>query len=93
MGKFRVVIAEIAILEIKSHIKSGNKPTIKKIEIILRELEIHPTTGTGKPEKLKYNFSGKWSRRLNQKDRIVYSIDENTVTVEVLSAFGHYAHK
>lgn len=93
MGKFRVVITEIAVLDIKKHIKSGNKSSIKKIETILRELEIHPTIGTGQPEQLKYNFTGKWSRRINQKDRLVYSINESIVTVEVLSAIGHYSDK
>ena len=67
MGKFRVIVAENAILDIQKHLKSGNKPTIKKIETILRELEIHPTFGTGQPERLKYDYSGKWSRRINQK--------------------------
>ena len=93
MGKFRVIIAENAILDIKRHIKSGNKASIKKIEAILIELENHPHTGIGQPEQLKYNFAGKWSRRINQKDRLVYSITENTVTIEVLSAMGHYLDK
>jgi toxin YoeB len=93
MGKFRVIIAENAVLDIKKHIKSGNKSTIKKIKTILIELEQHPTTGTGQPEKLKHELMGKWSRRINQKDRMVYSIDDHTVTVEVLSAMGHYGDK
>lgn len=93
MGKFRVIIAENAIQDIKKLLKAGNKSTIKKIEIILTELENHPTIGVGQPEKLKYEFDNKWSRRLNKKDRIVYSIYDDTVTVEVLSALGHYSDK
>ena len=53
----------------------------------------HPTTGTGQPEMLKYELAGKWSRRINQKDRIIYSINDSTVTVFVFSAMGHYADK
>lgn len=93
MGKFRLKIEKSAQIDIKKHYKSGNKSTIKKIEIILKELEIHPTTGTGQPEQLKYQLSNKWSRRVNQKDRMIYTIDNNTVTVYVLSAMGHYSDK
>ena len=93
MGKFRVIVAENAILDIQKHLKSVNKATIKKIETILRELEIHPTSGTGQPERLKYDYSGKWSRRINQKDRLIYSINDQIATVEVLSAMGHYNDK
>ena len=75
------------------HIKSsGNNAAIKKTRQILRELMEHPYTGTGRPEKLKYreNF---YSRRITQKDRIVYSIHENIVTVDILQMMGHYEDK
>ncbi|MGC4129969.1 MAG: Txe/YoeB family addiction module toxin [Bergeyella sp.] len=93
MGKFRIEIKPEAQKDLEKHYKSGNKASIKKIETILVELEDHPTTGTGQPEPLKYELTGKWSRRINQKDRMVYSIDEDTVMVEVLSAMGHYSDK
>jgi toxin YoeB len=93
MGKFRIIIANQAVIDIKKHVKSGNKASINKIQNILKELEIHPTTGTGQPERLKHDLSGKWSRRINQKDRMIYSINDGTVTVEVLSAIGHYNDK
>ena len=93
MGKFRVEIKMEAQKDLKKHFKSGNKPTIKKIETILRELEIHPYTGEGQPEELKYNLRGYWSRRINSKDRLIYTVNENIVFVEVLSAMGHYSDK
>lgn len=93
MGKFRVKIEKSAQKDLKKHFKAGNKATIKKIELILLELSEHPTTGTGQPEMLKYELAGKWSRRINQKDRIIYSINDSTVTVFVFSAMGHYADK
>ncbi len=65
MGKYSIEIKETAQKEIKLIQKSGDKATIKKIELILLELENHPTTGTGKPELLKHELSGYWSRRLN----------------------------
>ena len=65
----------------------------KKIKTILNELKEHPYTGTGQPEQLKHELSGFWSRRINQKDRIIYSVEEEIVTVEVISAMGHYGKK
>ncbi|HLV45751.1 MAG TPA: Txe/YoeB family addiction module toxin [Flavobacterium sp.] len=73
--------------------KSGNKSVEKKIKTILNELKEHPYTGTGQPEQLKHELSGFWSRRINQKDRIIYSVEEEIVTVEVISAMGHYGKK
>lgn len=48
----------------------------------------HPFEGTGKPELLKYNLEGYWSRRINREHRIVYEVTEEIVFV--LSAKGHY---
>jgi toxin YoeB len=93
MGKFRVEIKIEAQKDLKRHFKSGDKATIKRIEVVLKELEIHPFVGTGQPEQLKYELTGKWSRRLNQRDRMIYEVHEDIVTVEVLSAMGHYSDK
>lgn len=50
MGKFRVTLTDRAKADIEKHFKSGNKATIKKIEVLLKELTFHPYTGTGQPE-------------------------------------------
>ncbi|MFA6403725.1 MAG: Txe/YoeB family addiction module toxin [Salinivirgaceae bacterium] len=73
--------------------KSGNKSIINKIENILSELIEHPETGIGKPERLKYSLSGKWSHRIDDKNRLIYKIDDNQVIVFVISAKGHYIDK
>lgn len=75
------------------HYKSGNKKSIKSIEKILKELSETPFEGVGNPEPLKHNLAGFWSRRINNKDRIIYSVNENLVLVEVVSAMGHYSDK
>ena len=80
-------IAEKGILRLK---KSGNQKLIQKLDQLLDELEEHPETGTGKPERLKNNLSGLWSRRINKEHRLVYSIDGYKVTVTVISVYGHY---
>ena len=90
MGKYIVRIEASAKKELQFHYKSGNKATIKRIEQILKELSINPYEGNGNPEKLKYELSGFWSRRLNSKDRSIYEVIENRITVIVISALGHY---
>jgi len=56
---------------------------------ILKEmLRGDPSTGIGKPEPLKHNFSGLWSRRLSQKDRVVYKFDDNYIYIFAIG--GHY---
>jgi toxin YoeB len=93
MGKFRLEIIPEAKLEIAKHLKSGNQASIKKIAKILEELVENPFEGVGKPEALKYQFSGFWSREINKKDRLIYSVEEEIVTVVVISAMGHYLDK
>lgn len=90
MGKFELKIEKLAQKHLEQHFKIGNKATIKKIEKIFIELSEHPFTGEGKPEALKYELFGFWSRRINIKDRIIYKVEESIVTVFVVSAMGHY---
>ena len=90
MGKFTIKIEKLAENQLKKHLKSGNKASIKKIEQIFIELSQSPYTGIGNPEPLKHELIGFWSRRINQKDRIIYKIQEDIVTVFVISAMGHY---
>lgn len=93
MGKYTVTIEKAAGKELLAFYKSGNKADIKKLKQIFEELEEHPQAGIGQPEQLKHNLSGYWSRRINQKDRLIYRIDEEIVTVFVISASSHYGDK
>ncbi len=93
MGKYFVDFEPKSKEEIKAHLKSGNKANIKKLEKILVELEQTPFEGIGNPEPLKYELSGFWSRKINQKDRMIYKVEEDIVTVFVISAMGHYSDK
>jgi toxin YoeB len=90
---YALEFSETALSDIEKHKKSGDKVVIKKIEKLLNELMEHPTTGTGQPENLKHNFTGLYSRKINKKHRLVYSINENVITVHVLSAWSHYGDK
>lgn len=93
MGKFVVVLTEKAKADITKHKRSGNKSNEKKIKTFLEELKTDPYTGSGQPEQLKHELHGFWSRRINKKDRMIYSVNDNTVVVEVVSAMGHYSDK
>lgn len=64
--------------------------TAARIKKMLREMREHPFSGTGKPEPLKYQFAGAWSRRINHRDRLVYTVNGSIVTVIVLSMRFHY---
>lgn len=93
MEKYQVIINPTAEKDFSQHKKIGNKASIKKIFTILNELKEHPYTGEGQPEELKYNLKGLWSRRINKKDRLIYEVKEEIVTVLVISAMGHYLDK
>ncbi|MDR0988592.1 MAG: Txe/YoeB family addiction module toxin [Prevotellaceae bacterium] len=70
-----------------------NEPTaFRKAGQLLRELKEHPKTVTGKPKPLA-DRAGEWSRRITQKHRLIYRIEETTVCVLVLSSYGHYEDK
>lgn len=70
--------------------QSGQMHIVRKIDRLIGELIEHPRTGTGKPEQLHGDRAGQWSRRIDKKNRLIYSIKEQIVLVEVLAARGHY---
>ncbi len=67
MGKFEVILSNKAKSDLLAIQKSGDKASIKKVETIISELYIHPETGTGKPERLKFELAGYRSRRIKKK--------------------------
>jgi toxin YoeB len=56
--------------------------------LIKEMLRGDPSTGTGKPERLKHDLSGFWSRRISQKDRVIYRFDEHSISIFAIG--GHY---
>ncbi len=73
--------------------ESGNKTIMNRITALLKDIVEHPYTGIGKPEPLKYDLAGKWSRRINSEHRIIYSVNEDIVTVYVFAMRYHYSKK
>lgn len=69
-------------------IKTGNKKVLKKITQLISSIRTSPYEGLGKPEPLKYNLTGAWSRRINKEHRLIYEIKDNNILI--FSARGHY---
>lgn len=69
-------------------VSSGNKKLIKKITLLIESININPYNGLGKPERLKYELSGIWSRRISGEHRLVYEIINDKILIH--SARGHY---
>ena len=59
--------------------QSQDKKTLKRINALIKECLRTPFEGIGKPEPLIGNFKGFWSRRINDKDRLIYKIDEGAI--------------
>ena len=88
--RYTLEFSKSALEYLKKHKKSGDKSFLKKIDKILNELMEHPLSGSGQPEMLKHDLQGLYSRRINKNHRLVYSINEEIITVYVLSAHYHY---
>jgi toxin YoeB len=68
--------------------KVNNVIVLKRIRKLIEVIIKTPFEGIGKPEPLRHNLSGCWSRRINQEHRLVYEVTEGLITV--LSMKGHY---
>lgn len=66
--------------------KRLHKALCKLLKEMLRSAD--PSSGLGKPEPLKHNLSGLWSRRISQKDRLIYRFDEHAIYIFAIG--GHY---
>jgi len=58
-----------------------DKQILKRINLLIKDIERNPFSGIGKPEPLKHQFAGFWSRRINDEHRLVYSIVENELII------------
>ena len=83
-----IIFKSKALLDIDFWKKSGNKQISKKINELIQDIIKHPETGLGKPEKLKHELIGLWSRRINDEHRIIYEIVNGQL--HILSLKGHY---
>ncbi|MEC7509420.1 MULTISPECIES: Txe/YoeB family addiction module toxin [Alteromonas] len=68
--------------------QTQDKKTLKRINKLISDVKRSPFEGIGKPEPLKENLSGFWSRRIDDTNRLVYAVDDTAITV--ISCRYHY---
>ena len=90
---YRIALSDQARKEYLYFSQSGNKVILNKIAALLNDIAEHPYTGIGKPEALKYELAGKWSRRITAEHRLVYSVNDDKIEVHILSMKYHYSKK
>lgn len=73
--------------------KRINPQIAKRIKKLIVDICQHPYSGIGKPEPLKFELSGKWSRRITSEHRIVYEVIDGMIEVDILSMKYHYPKK
>ncbi len=68
--------------------QTEDRKTLKRINNLIKDIERNGNEGIGKPEPLTGDLSGFWSRRINEKDRLIYQIDGDTINI--LACRYHY---
>ncbi len=66
-----------------------DKALLRKVNLLIRDIQRDPFNGIGKPEPLKHQLSGKWSRRIDDANRLVYLVENDEVTI--VQCCGHYS--
>lgn len=83
----RVVFLPEAILEYMK-LQDNDRNASRKVNQLIADMMRHPFEGLGKPEPLKYMHYNCWSRRINQRDRLVYQVEEGDMII--VECGGHY---
>lgn len=85
-----IIFAPSALEDLQCWKKVNNVALLKRIELLLADIVEHPFTGIGKPERLKFDLAGKWSRRINSEHCIAYKVTEQDIEVLILSMRWYY---
>lgn len=83
-----IILSPNAIDDLSFWKQKNDSRTLKRIRQLVESIQNDPFSEIGKPEPLKYNFKGMWSRRINKKYNIIYEITNNTITIHALKE--HY---
>lgn len=68
--------------------QSTDKAMLRRINRLIRDIQREPLDGMGKPEPLKHDLSGYWSRRIDDANRLVYQVEGDVLTI--IQCRGHY---
>ena len=66
-----------------------DKKTLRRLNALLKDIQRSPYSGIGLPEPLRYSQNGAWSRRIDEKNRIVYKVLDKD-TIQIAQCLGHY---
>jgi toxin YoeB len=91
MKKYKIKFTDIAWNEQQNLLKK-DKRLFEKITKLIEDMTRNPFSGLGKPELLKHQYSGYWSRRIDDKNRLVYKIIDDQ-TILITRCQGHYDKK
>lgn len=69
-------------------LQEKDKRLIKKINILIKDIKRNGNEGIGKPEPLQHELSGYWSRRIDDKNRLVYKVSDSQITI--VACANHY---
>tara|TARA_R110002096_G_scaffold365345_2_gene558713 strand:- start:12358 stop:12615 length:258 start_codon:yes stop_codon:yes gene_type:complete len=61
--------------------QENDKKTVKRINNLIKDIKRTPYSGLGKPEPLKHNWTGYWSRRISQSDRLIYKYTDESILI------------
>jgi toxin YoeB len=84
----KVVFSPSALNDLKLF-KPGNQKLVFGILELITDIQSDPFKGIGKPEPLKGNYKGFWSRRIDDEHRLVYKVSDDSI--EIYSCYGHYS--
>ncbi|MFR8926704.1 Txe/YoeB family addiction module toxin [Peptoniphilus senegalensis] len=83
----KILFHDKAFLEYLSW-QNTDKKTLKRINELIKDIMRNPYEGIGKPEPLRYQLSGYWSRRINKEDRLIYKVEGDLLII--ISCSEHY---
>jgi len=76
-----IILLPDALDDLQYWERSGNKVIQNRIRKLLLAIRENPFEGIGKPEPLRHNLSGKWSRRISNEHRLIYAVQDKTINV------------
>jgi len=83
-----IIFSPNALEDLNYWKQKHNVKIIQRIKLLIEAIQTDPFHGPGKPEPLKHNYSGMWSRRINREHRIVYKIESGNIIIHALKE--HY---
>lgn len=89
---YKIVLTEQAEEDLEI-LKQNEPNAYKKAISLIENISQTPKTGIGKPEALKGDKTGLYSRKITQKHRLIYKVKEDIILVIIISAYGHYDDK